>query len=280
VRMAKGQGLHLKTLVGSLLAVGLVVIPWHAWAFRTYGFTGTLLATPTVADAPGGRSLPTWLYERVVILAGTLFPMPLADKIGKLFEGATPDFSLYNSVLRYDYDTLPGAISTAMIAFLVFLAVKNRRSIFNVVFKRRVTRGFFTSPHFVIWLFVGLTIVGGVLISPGLEAKGIVGPYLVPAVVAILIYLSWLLSREGSKVRTLILTVLVIEFLSVRGVHSVLLAAQYGPVLDANLKIKVDQNLVLLWDYAKEGHFLALSTALVFGLSLLVVLLRWGRRPV
>jgi hypothetical protein len=236
------------------VAIALPIIPWVAWVAGTYGASRLLTAAPTVS-ASGGSDATTWLIDRLLNLFGTLFPLSFVMEKLRVT-------GWWDSIIRYWYGTLPGACMT--VALVLWLKVAKR--------------GAGPLPRSLVRWIVGIGFFGSILLQPGQIARGIASENMTMLVAILVVLLAAGIPALSPRARRIGLTLLGVEFLLSRGLHTALLA--FGKVSpdDPNILLKQEMSIVFLRDqlgsaWGIVGGLLILS----YGLLIAWLLWSWSR---
>ena len=225
-----------KEVLLSTIGIVGVLAPWHIWAFSIYGLRGTLFATPTLsAFASTG-----WVSTRIMNTLTTLIPLPLVDYLG------TPsliDFSqLHDYLLQFYFCTLPGALTVTLFGIILFVGILS-------LIPRSLP--FTPAADSLIAILIIVGFVGGILVQPLPNKKGIANETMIPLLTLAMIYVAKYLSKLNTKRVIVILSFIYMELGISLWIHiyNLLTNHWWASAQDANYCIKTMMNLTFLYDY-------------------------------
>lgn len=244
IRRHQGR-FDLRRLLFPGLITLIILIPWLAWVYYTYGMASLLQASP--ASAQASIFSGAWWLDRAVNALGTLLPLPLI-----LQSAAVVMESWMDSWLRFYYAVLPGTLTMTASVLLLISSV----------------HGFKSKMSLKAQLLVLLSVtgfVGGVLLQPGRLALGLVGESMTPILLFGLLAAAHIIQAMKPHMQRLLLLLVGLEFFSSRGLDIFRTAAAQISRNDPNLILKQEHHLVFAWDIAGHNGWYFLGGAAIFG---------------
>ncbi len=266
----------------ALLAGLLIVAPWFAWAFSTYGVDKTLHSSP--ASLSDVKWTYEFLHDRAVNGEATLLPLFQYNWYSLWFAHASPlellkckDINCYGAfysvTLRFWLDTFPGALTlTGTIAAIIVL--------FGAIWKRGFSLLRIEGDEFLFLLLLPLSFILGTLSTTMyIDEKGWM-PLFLPLLLIIQCFLARAATRWSLLPKALFFGGVLIEFLAVNGSHTYLLFTEQLTKYETyNLPLKADNHLVFAFDYLGGERLLFAFLAIASLAAILAITLREALRP-
>jgi 4-amino-4-deoxy-L-arabinose transferase-like glycosyltransferase len=276
--LARYKRQAIAPLVQAAALAALICAPWLLWALSRFGLSAMLAATPTISARGAALGSIGWIGERLWNALGTLAPLSFlraaAEWVRAGFAGEQLP-ALFGAILRYEYDVLPGAVTTVLSLLLLARLWAWRGQAAGVKRDAAVGNGTLLAVLVCVCAFAG-----AIAVHPGLNRSGLAAESLEPVVVLLLIMAARSLLDLPQRRRTIIAALLLVEFAITRGLHTLLIIVGLVPVSnDPNLALKLDKGITFIADMVTWEEAVAVLALGVIWLALGRWLLRYVRAP-
>lgn len=249
-----------------------IIMPYYFWGIYTYGLTATILANPSFSGKTYtiGAALLIGIENMVL----NVIPLELGYYVIQSVLGWHLYIEkLFDSLLSYYYNTIPGAVTTTLSIVFLFRfkdqLCSKVKSIFGVLKgQTRAKEGLNEFIDFVstidgcIFTFMLIGFVGGsmALIYP--PHHGVISNVGIPIVLLLLIYITNCLWSLSNQLKTIVVVGVFIEFMFTTWMQLIyILYGLRNLAMDGNYILKMTYDLTFAWDYLGNGwmYFAALE---------------------